>query len=343
MEIALDRENTKRLGKAIAFLAKSSESLILQCWQGRNMSMTAMNASQSQFAKVTMSHSYFSSIRMLPSLCMQLGGSLDRFMCKLSSKLLSSTFRLTPMTEKSLDRCEMSIKMPPNSFEPYLLICFTSGSGVATSHRLSFEPFQDVIDVGVESASRWQISPKLISHWLNQFPAHEDIAIYTRTQQVANENAPDGNNEDSSSLAMDPFEFGSVHFKSIPGQTDNGGDRQPSTELQLDTMEFDVFEVESDSALSIIMKDFKSILSLAEQLSSAVEAKFTHGGQPIEFSVSTPSMHISFILATATYWAMVEEQGFNSPTKPAVIATTPVKRTVRSEGDDECIPATPPH
>ncbi|GAA5982198.1 hypothetical protein JCM10908_004780 [Rhodotorula pacifica] len=80
--------------------------------------------------------------------------------------------------------------------------------------------------------------------------------------------------------------------------------RSLSTEVTVDTQDFDTYHVPSPRVVTFAQKEFKAIINLAEPLQAPLTATFSTGGRPIMFSLSgdrAGSFEAKFVIATTDF------------------------------------------
>jgi hypothetical protein len=170
----------------------------------------------------------------------------------------------------------------------------------------------------------WKVSPKLISTWLTHFPSHSDVSIYTsiigsgahsleNNVGGLNSTEPILDNDDYDEFGDDDdLQIGFIKFKSMNISLDD----QPTltTELQLDTAEFDEFQSTQSTSFTTSLSDLKVILAMAESIGSPIEARYSMGGVPVEFVIQiNNSFSVSCILATTP---VIDEEDDEIPGTP---------------------------
>ncbi|WVQ75207.1 hypothetical protein IAR50_004819 [Cryptococcus sp. DSM 104548] len=178
-----------------------------------------------------------------------------------------------------------------------LVIRLCCEHGVIRKHslHLATSPF-DRVNVDPETTpSGFTISSRILREWLEHFT----ISFPSSSRDPLNQ---------TGGLSMLCWLFAEDHvrIKSFEG---GGGGAGLSTEIKVDTQEFEEFELVEDRVdMRMPMKEFKAVLSLAEQLSITLNVCFSVADQPLTLTNLEEELeNLSIFCAIAT---TVEEEAF---------------------------------
>ncbi|KAI9360053.1 Rad9-domain-containing protein [Zopfochytrium polystomum] len=184
--------------------------------------------------------------------------------------------------------------------------------GIKKTHKLHFETCDSVqaLYSKTQCQNRWTVAPKIVHDWLSFFS--------NRLEEVT-------------------FKCGAdwVVMKSFSEDSPDAEKRSLQTELTLDPEDFDLFHVADVTDVTFSMKDFKSVLNLAEALAQPIAAYFNGPGQPLTLSISQMNIFTAdFVLATFSESALTQ-----SSSRPALSPREETRQpapsqTVSNGGED---------
>ncbi|KAJ3396382.1 hypothetical protein HDU92_003224 [Lobulomyces angularis] len=187
---------------------------------------------------------------------------------------LINIFKHNTTNNETIEKCTMKL----NEEVDRLIIEFQCKFGIIKTHKLHFQECESVQAVYLKQGCKnnFSVSPKLCQDWLGHFQLSlEEVTLH--------------------------FNQNDVIFKSFTECMNDNDEVKRSlvTELLVDLIDFDSYNVNEPTKITIRLKDFKSILLFGETMSQTVFVYFDGPGSPVTFSCSQPDLFLSdFVVAT---------------------------------------------
>ncbi|KAI9758896.1 MAG: hypothetical protein M1835_000504 [Candelina submexicana] len=320
LSLTLAPDAVARLHDVLVCLGKFSETVSIEA--GRDeMILAALNPSKSAHASFTLETAKFcNEYHFVPS---QFNGQSpsdnERFTCKLYNKALLAVFkgRLADARERetAIEKCELRIQDGQGIVECRLIariICrhgqlnpldvqvslidqmVDEEIGVIKTYKLTYESVA-VMHARFDKPNannRWTIHSRVLREFIEHFgPRTEQLDVYS--------------------------DNGRATFRSYTEKIMEGKEilKQPlHTSVEIDTLEFQHFEVEDRLHVVISVKDFKAIVTHADTLGESISASYSQPMRPMQLSYQGHGMICEFTLMT-----IGEPQGGSATPVPAPV------------------------
>ncbi|KAJ1925183.1 hypothetical protein IWQ60_004711 [Tieghemiomyces parasiticus] len=187
--------------------------------------------------------------------------------------------------------------------------------GIAKNYRIFYEPCEALYAIYAKDncPSRWLVAPKLMSEWISHFnPKLEEITFVCTPESVVIRSYTQGG------------------FLAIAeGASARDSIKQSlQTELQIDIEDFDIYDVRQYAELTFSFREFRAILTFAEQSNYQLSSYFDVGGKPVLFSVhATDHISADLVLATLSEAMTNTSASSSQPQRQQQRAATPTTRT----------------
>lgn len=263
MRFIIPKANIKIFHKAVQSLAKFGDLVYFEPLAER-LSLKAFNSSRSAFAIYSFSAPFFSSIEGEPP--REENGEVLR--CKIMIRSLLLPFHSIHLTEKIAETGILDI-----SDTNKLAVILHCRYEVRRSFLLPVLESEAVsLTYSTRGASTWTAHAKVLADVVGNFlPSQDEATMTVLPDRFRMKNYVDSY-EDKEQIYTD--------FSMLPG-------------------EFENYNVQSETALTFCLKEFRSIISFAEFTVLPITAHFDSGGQPIVFTISQePLLEVVYVLAT---------------------------------------------
>ncbi|GAA5847665.1 hypothetical protein JCM5353_006857 [Sporobolomyces roseus] len=281
----------KHFTRALTCLSKFGEELDFLVTRER-VSISTVNSSRTAFGVV---HFY-------PNFFQQFALSDERgtFKFSVTAKALLSPLR--PRSANTIESCSIvvgsedpNIPLEPgvDAGECRIIIRLHCQHGVVKTHRLTYG------NPNVNNwarfdknhcSSSWKASSKVLKEWTDHFYLRS--GTHALTDEITFYCSPLGCRLKSFS---DP--------SSEQNMTENEimTSRPLTTELTVDTEDFDTWDIPSSQIITFALKEFKAIINLSESLNLPIMAHFTTGGRPLMVELEGDHLESKFVVATTDY------------------------------------------
>ncbi|BGP39550.1 hypothetical protein JCM10449v2_003501 [Rhodotorula kratochvilovae] len=120
--------------------------------------------------------------------------------------------------------------------------------------------------------------------------------------------------------------FNDSGFDVTANPSEKFASRPLATELTVDVGDFDAYDVPEPEVVTFALKDFKSIITLADSLPTALTAHFSSGGRPLMLQLQGDYFEAKFVVATTDYDSGGSAVGSRAGSAAAAAAAGGVKR-----------------
>ncbi|KAI8801285.1 Rad9-domain-containing protein [Cladochytrium replicatum] len=261
MSCSLSAASTKVFARLLQGLGRFGDDLFVE-FQPSSLILSTVSPARSAFVVFTLERSFFLSIQSQHT-------QNQPTNCKLLLKPLLSILKSKGAAADTVEKCSIHLH------NDRLVIHLQCKKGVEKLHRLHFEHSQNLRAIySKDGKCTWTIAPKVFTDWLGNFhPKLEDVTMSCSSQFVK--------------------------FRSYVEASADSRSRTLQTEITLETESFDKFDAKIDAQITFSLKDFKSILTFAEQSNSPLSAYFSESNKPVAFSTHQPTLFSAdFVLAT---------------------------------------------
>ena len=210
--------------------------------------------------------------------------------------------------ETAVEKCELKFRNSvAGDGRCRLIIQLHCKHGVLKTYQLTYEDEQSMHAVfdSRKCLNRWVISAKLLKEYMDHFIA--------KTEELAMSAGP-------SKLVLTAFTEG-LTYNTGKGKSTTAPltiletlKQAVHTVVSLDTSEFQTYDITSESSSEIVfsLRDFKSIIALAESFSVDVQTGYGQPGHPLIITFQIGGMDAQFMIATISE---------NGSTQPSTIQT----------------------
>ncbi|KAL4807116.1 Rad9-domain-containing protein [Aspergillus unguis] len=207
--------------------------------------------------------------------------SAEKFSCEVFLRALLSVFPgRTNRRDKdtAVERCEFEVHEDPDVTECRLVIRMICGLGVIKSYKLTYEPttIQHAIFDRSQATNEWTIEPVFLKEITTHFsPSAEQLDIYSENTKVI--------------------------FTSFTTKITDGKDtlRQPvHTSVAIDKTDFEDYAASDGVHFAISLKDFKAVISHAENTGVLLTARYTRPCRPLQLAYDYEGIRTEFTLMT---------------------------------------------
>ncbi|KAJ2956525.1 hypothetical protein NQZ79_g7642 [Umbelopsis isabellina] len=269
LHAAIPGESIKAFATILNTLGAIGDELHFEAQRGQ-LVLVLVNSSITTLAKVHISHRFFEKYRAQD----ERNRPLDTVLfCQVAIKGFAALFK---KQTKILDSIEINLEGASSIahsaldvFQPCRISVKRNGplghSGFSRTKSMPFaQSHPPHIDYSKDTASRFVIQAKHLREYLNYFNSKvEEITLVCSRYNMKLRNAGLSVTTMGSSTDSRPFQI----------------------EVSLNMDQFHMYEICSDSMMTLSMKDLKTIVAYAENLGENVSAYFNDAGNPIIFSV----------------------------------------------------------
>ncbi|ROI64845.1 Cell cycle checkpoint control protein RAD9A [Anabarilius grahami] len=267
MKCIIEGNGIKVFGKAVHALSRIGEEIWLDPLE-EGLAVRTVNSSQSAYACFFFTPLFFQ--QYIPDPDTQ--KDCEAVKCKLNTKCVLPLFRCVSWRERSVDRCEITIKIPDSR----VIFQFHCRHGITKTHNLGYQECE-----ALQAVFPAHLCPNVLkahSKLLGDIVVHFPISQEEVTLSIS-----------SLKVALKTFY-----------EEDNSCIKGMNTELMLHPDEFDYFQVGEDSAVTFCLKELRGLLSFAESYGLPVSCHFGVAGQPVSFTVKDMTLEAHVVLSTLT-------------------------------------------
>ncbi|KAJ9645973.1 hypothetical protein H2199_003016 [Coniosporium tulheliwenetii] len=203
--------------------------------------------------------------------------------------------------DSAIDRCEVSVQERPDEVECRLVVKMVHNQGVTKTYKLTYESVEvmhALFDKNM-AQNRWKIQAGCLKEFIEYFgPKTEQLDIYS--------------------------EDGRVTFMSFTEKITDGKNilKHPlQTAVSASTADFEEFSAQEKLHIIISVKDFKAIVTHADNLRADMSACYSQPTRPLQFSYGGEGMHCEFTLMTAG-----DYRGTPAPAPSHAVASRSISR-----------------
>jgi len=264
MKFILPGPNIKILGKAIHCLAKIGDEVFLEP-ESTQLTIMTVNLSRSAFATFCFGSTFFSYVGD----SQKTNADQDK-RCKVMMRSLLLAFKSLHSLEKTVDSCTLEFC----DSDCKLNITFNCRHSISKKFSLGLlecENLKPVYDIN-QCHNLWKIDSKVMQEaYANFLSNQEEVTMF-----VTN---------------------GNVKIKNYNDDIDEK--KQIHTSLTMMPAEFEAYQINLETSITFCLKEFRSLLIIAEYLGVPILANFSEGGSPLILSVNQGEFVSStYILAT---------------------------------------------
>ncbi|XP_067270562.1 cell cycle checkpoint control protein RAD9B [Pseudorasbora parva] len=278
MKCIIEGNGIKVFGKAVHALSRIGEEIWLDPLE-EGLAVRTVNSSQSAYACFYFTPLFFQ--KYIPDPDTQT--DCDAVKCKLNIKCVLPLFRCVAWRERSVDRCEITIKIPDSR----VIFQFHCRHGITKTHNLGYQECE-----ALQAVFPAHLCPNVLKA---QSKLLGDIVVHFPISQ------------EEVTLSISSFK---VTLKTF-NEEENSYIKGMNTEMMLHPDEFDYFQVGEDSAVTFCLKELRGLLSFAESYGLPVSCQFGIAGQPISFTIKDMTLEAHVVLSTLT------DPNYESPSQPA--------------------------
>ncbi|XP_073765763.1 cell cycle checkpoint control protein RAD9B isoform X4 [Danio rerio] len=294
MKCVIEGNGIKVFGRAIHALSRIGDEIWLDPLED-GLAVRTVNSSQSGYACFCFAPLFFQQYIPDPAT-----KDSQAVKCKLNLKCVLPMFRCVTCRERSVDRCEISIKIPDGR----VTFRFHCRHGITKTHNLGYQECE-----ALQAVFPAHLSPNVLmaqSKLLGGIVVHFPVSQEEVTLSV-------------SSLKVVLKTFCVEENDCIKGM---------NTALMLHPDELDYFQVGEDSDVTFCLKELRGLLSFAECYGLPVSCQFGAAGQPISFTVKDITLEAHVVLSTLT------NPDSESSSQPAPRDDCPVKTPKASTAEN---------
>ncbi|KAI9142555.1 Rad9-domain-containing protein [Paraphysoderma sedebokerense] len=277
MEAVLPGSALKTFAKFLQCLLKIGDELFVEA-RPHKLQFSTVNSSKSAFAVFQFAPKFFDFYEVTDKIAEDISIEEEPCVqCKLLLKPVYNIFKLKSNVAKNVEKC--IFKIEKNSEESRLSIELKCLFGITKIHKLNFSPCTNLhaIYSKHQCPHRLIASPQILSDWLSHF--HNKLEEMTVS-----------------------FANDIVRMRSFVERVEGIGKAltmDMQTEINIDPMEFDMYEIQFPSNLTFSMKEFKAVLTFAESMGQTISGFFERGGTPLMLAIQSSDLFLAdFVLAT---------------------------------------------
>lgn len=294
MKCIIEGNGIKVFAKAVHALSRIGEEIWLDPLE-EGLAVRTVNSSQSAYACFYFTPLFFQ--QYIPDPDTQ--KDCDAVKCKLNTKCVLPLFRCVAWRERSVDRCEITIRIPDSR----VIFQFHCRHGITKTHNLGYQECE-----ALQAVFPAHLCPNVLKA---QSKLLGDIVVHFPISQ------------EEVTLSISSFK---VTLKTFY-EEENSYIKGMNTEMMLHPDEFDYFQVGEDSAVTFCLKELRGLLSFAESYGLPVCCQFGIAGQPVSFTVKDMTLEAHVVLSTLT------DPNYESPSQPAPGDDCPVTIPKTSTAD----------
>ncbi|GAA6061814.1 hypothetical protein JCM10212_001120 [Sporobolomyces blumeae] len=281
----------KQFTRALACLVRFGEDLDLIATRER-VSVSAVNSSRTAFGVVHFFPRFFQHFSLLDD--------SEPFKFSVTGKALLSPLR--PRSANTIESCgiavgseDRNVALEPgvDAGECRIVIRLNCQHGVVKTHRLTYgnPNLNNWARFNQETcSSSWKASSKVLKEWMDHFYLRSGANALT----------------DEITFYCGPYlcklkSFNDTSSEQNMTENDIMSSRPLTTELSVDTDDYDVWDVPETQTITFALKEFKSIITFAEALMLPISAYFSTGGRPLMLQCSGDHLESKFVVATTDY------------------------------------------
>ncbi|KAF3146647.1 hypothetical protein TWF703_003917 [Orbilia oligospora] len=302
LQIILSPLAVDRLHEALTCLSKFGDSVTLEARRNK-LNLRTLNPTHSAHILICLAGDTFcDSYNFVPdptklSFGSNGGSQVSQrseegaFKCKMNVRALLPVFRgryvQEPINKErdenmvgGIDKCEIVLQEKPNKGQCRLVVKLFCRQGIMKTFRLQYEE-ADIIHASFLkewAVNKWAIRAGELKKWMEHFgPKTEHLEIAADDEERVN--------------------FTSYTLKIIDGAHILKTPLQ--TSIELDLIEFNEFQVATDTSIAVSVKDFKSIVTHAGTFEHVqIQAVYGEPGQPMQITYDQNGMFCEFTLMT---------------------------------------------
>ncbi|TRY60546.1 hypothetical protein DNTS_026962 [Danionella cerebrum] len=267
MKCVIEGNGIKVFGKAILALSRIGDEIWLDPLEV-GLAIRTVNSYQSAYACFSFSPLFFwKYVRGLET-----QNNSQAVKCKLNLKCVLPMFRAVLCRERSVDRCEITIKSSDNR----VIFHFRCRHGITKTYNLRYQESEALQAVFPSHLcpNMLMARSKLLGGIVVHFPvSQEEVTLSISALKVTMRTF---------------YEEESDCFKGM------------NTAMTLHPDEFDVFQIGEDSSVTFCLKELRGLLSFAESYALPVSCQFGGAGQPVSFTVKDMTLEAHVVLSTLT-------------------------------------------
>ncbi|KAF3207130.1 hypothetical protein TWF679_008480 [Orbilia oligospora] len=325
LQIILSPLAVDRLHEALTCLSKFGDSVTLEARRNK-LNLRTLNPTHSAHILICLAGDTFcDSYNFVPdptklSFGSNGGSQVSQrseegaFKCKMNVKALLPVFRgryvQEPINKErdenmvgGIDKCEIVLQEKPNKGQCRLVVKLFCRQGIMKTFRLQYEE-ADIIHASFLkewAVNKWAIRAGELKKWMEHFgPKTEHLEIAADDEERVNFTSYtlkiiDGARKYPIVPHRPPAKT-SLILKYIPVDIL----KTPlQTSIELDLIEFNEFQVATDTSIAVSVKDFKSIVTHAGTFEHVqIQAVYGEPGQPMQITYDQNGMFCEFTLMT---------------------------------------------